>query len=80
MNLQFVPDIQNWPRWWSVRLSILSGAFSAVIAAYMTLPPDWLPALPTAFKQAMAIGALASAFAAAIARGIAQPKLDEPPK
>ena len=44
MKLQFVPDIKNWSRWWSVRLSILSGAFSAVIAAYMTLPPDWLPA------------------------------------
>lgn len=75
--MKLIPDAHNWSRFWSVRLSILSGAFSAVVAAYVTLPPDWLPALPAAFKQALAIGALATAFGAALARGVAQPALGQ---
>lgn len=73
MNL--VPDVKDWHRWWSVRLAAASAAFSAVVVAYATLPPDWLPGLPQAVKTALAVGALLTAGAAGFARVVDQPGL-----
>lgn len=75
-----IPDFHNFWRFWSVRLAILSGAFSAVTAAYIALPPDWLPAIPQAAKTVLAFGALGTAFGAAIARGVVQSNLTEKPE
>lgn len=73
--MRLVPDAKDWSKWWSVRLSAASAAFSAVVVAYATLPPDWLPAIPQMVKTAMALGALVTAGAAGFARVIDQPKL-----
>lgn len=73
MNL--VPDVKDWSKWWSIRLAAASAAFSAVVAAYMALPPDWLPAIPQALKTALAVGALLTAGGAGFARVVDQPSL-----
>lgn len=73
--MKLVPDVRDWTKWWSIRLAALSAAFSAVIVAYATLPPDWLPGIPAALKTALAVGALLSAGGAGFARVIDQPKL-----
>jgi hypothetical protein len=73
MNL--VPDVKDWPKWWSIRFAALAAAFSAVVVAYATLPPDWLPAIPLWLKTSLAVGALVSSGGAAFARVIDQPSL-----
>lgn len=78
--MKLIPDINNFWRFWSVRLAILSGAFSAVTAAYIALPPDWLPGIPQAAKTVLAFGALCTAFGAALARGVVQSNLAEKPE
>lgn len=78
--MKLIPDINNFWRFWSVRLAILSGAFSAVTAAYIALPPDWLPTIPQAAKTVLAFGALGTAFGAALARGVVQSNLPEKPE
>lgn len=75
--MKFVPDIENWSKWWSVRLALASSVFGAVTLAYVGLPPDWLPEIPRAVKVGLAMGTLVTAGASAFARGIAQPKLDK---
>lgn len=74
--MALVQDAHNWKKWWSMRFIIASAFFSAIIVAYGTLPSDWLPDLPSWIKQTLAIGALASAGAAAVARVMQQPKLE----
>lgn len=73
-----IPDFHNYWRFWSVRLTILSGVFSAIVAAYIGLPADWLPGIPQVAKTALAIGALAAAGGAAFARGVAQTLPEKP--
>jgi hypothetical protein len=73
MNL--VPDVKDWPKWWSIRFAAASAAFSAVVVAYATLPPDWLPGIPQYLKTALAVGALVTAGGAGFARVIDQPGL-----
>lgn len=73
--MKLVADAKDWSKWWSIRLAALSGAFSAVIAVYATVPADWLPAIPQALKTALALGAMGTAFGAGFARVIDQPKL-----
>lgn len=70
-----VDDIQNFWKWWSVQLAVLSTVFSAITLAYMGLPPDWLPGIPQWAKTALAVGSLVTAGGAAWVRGISQPNL-----
>lgn len=72
LGVPLVPDVDNWRRWWSMRWLMATAYFSAVVAAYMTLPPDWLPTLPVWVKQVHAFGALMSAGGAAVSRVIQQ--------
>jgi len=78
--------VSNWRQafaMWSVRLSIVSGIISAtalgVIAAHATIPSDWVPHISTHIKLLIAYSALGSggvtAFLAAVARVVDQPKL-----
>lgn len=73
--MKLVPDVKDWSKWWSVRLSALAAAFGAVVVAYATLPADWLPAIPVWLKTTCAIGSMVSAGAAGFARVIDQPSL-----
>lgn len=77
--MQLVPDFRNFWRWWSVRLAILSGMFSAVALAYAALPADWLPGIPQWVKTGLAAGALLTAAGAALTRPIQQPNLPRDP-
>lgn len=84
--MEKIPDIHNYWKFWSVRLSFASGVISAtalgIIGAYAMLPSDWLPEIPSGFKQTVSYAALGSAaltaFLAALARGYQQPKLQQP--
>ena len=69
---KLVSDAGEWHRWWSMRWIIATGFFAAVSAAYVTLPADWLPALPVWLKGALAVGTLLTAGAAGVTRVIKQ--------
>jgi len=72
LGVTLVSDCHLWARWWSVRLSLLATAFAAVPVVYATFPADWLPVVPAWMKATCAVGAMWSAFGAALARPIAQ--------
>tara|TARA_R110000868_G_scaffold233768_1_gene487496 strand:- start:27 stop:272 length:246 start_codon:yes stop_codon:yes gene_type:complete len=67
-KLRLVNNISEWKRWWSLRFIIATTVFSSVTAAYIMLPPDWLPEIPVGIKQFLAAGSLITAAAAGIAR------------
>lgn len=73
--MKLVADAHNFWKWWSVRLAILSGMFSAVALAYAGLPADWLPGIPQWIKTGLAAGALLTAAASALSRPVVQTKL-----
>lgn len=81
MNLRptLVPDVKDWPRWWSMRWIIVSAFCSAAVAAYAILPADFLPTIPVWVKQALGLGAVFSAGAAAVGRVIQQPPKEPKP-
>jgi len=82
-KVKLTPDRHHFLRFWSVRLSILSGVISTtalgIIGAYVLLPADFLPEVHRGFKLTVSYAALASAgltsFLAAVSRIVAQPKL-----
>lgn len=76
MKVELVNNAKNWWKWWSMRFILISTFCSGAIAAYIILPPDFLPQIPTWFKQGLGLTAVLSAGAAAIARPIRQHKLD----
>lgn len=59
-------------RVWSLRWAILTAMLAAVPVAYMTLPDDWLPAIPQWVKGAFAFATLITAATTAAARVIKQ--------
>lgn len=69
---KLVHDAKNWHRWWSMRWIIVSAFCSAAVAAYAILPSDFLPTIPVWVKQALGLGAVFSAGAAAVGRVIQQ--------
>lgn len=62
----------EWKKWWSMRLIILTTVFSSISAAYMTLPNDWLPAIPDIAKSLFAYGTILTAVSAGVARVVKQ--------
>jgi len=76
--MQKIPDSHNFWRFWSVRLSILSGAISAAALAYgamLTIDRSLVAGFPQWAGLALTGSAMVTAFAASIARGILQPDL-----
>lgn len=81
--MQLIDNKDQFWKFWSVKLSLLSGLISAtaigVIGAYAILPMDWLPEVGASFKKIVAYSALIAggmtAFLSAIARIVDQPKL-----
>ena len=74
--MKFVEDVKMWKRWWSMRLIIASTFFSSVIAVYATFPSDWLPEVASWIKGTLAVGAMATAATAGVARVIKQAPKD----
>lgn len=75
--MELVQDVSNWKKWWSMRFTIATAFFAAVSAAYLTLPEDWLPAIPDLVKQLLAYGTLLTAAAAGVSRVVRQKSLKE---
>lgn len=74
MNL--IDDASSqWHKLWSMRFIIATAFFTAVIAAYVTLPQDWLPTIPDWVKKTLSVADLITAGAAGISRVIKQPAL-----
>jgi preprotein translocase subunit SecY len=75
--MKLVDDVQDWPRWWSVRLSIIGGAiltlvegFPHVIATiFSTLPSEITQTLPDGLLKTIGIVCV---LASPIARVIKQ--------
>lgn len=81
--MQKIPDFQNFWRFWSVRLSILSGAISAAAGAYgamLLIDRSLVAGLPAWAGLALTGAAMVTAFAASFARGVVQEKLSGPPQ
>ncbi|PXV60902.1 hypothetical protein SAMN04487785_1134 [Dyella jiangningensis] len=73
--MELITNARQWHRLWSIRFAILSAVFGALATAYAALPADWLPAIPSWAKLAMAGGTLTSSVAAAVARVVQQSSL-----
>ena len=73
--MEFVYDVKNWKRWWSMRFLILSAFFQAITLAYATIPYDWMPVIPNWAKLTFAVGALGCAGLAGVSRVIQQASL-----
>jgi hypothetical protein len=63
----------EWKKWWSMRFIIMTAVFSAVSAAYLTLPDDWLPSISTGMKQFFALGTIFTSVCAGVSRVLKQP-------
>jgi len=73
--MEFVYDVKNWKKWWSMRFLILSAFFQAITLAYATIPYDWMPVIPNWAKLTFAVGALGCAGLAGVSRVIQQASL-----
>lgn len=69
--MQLIPwaDIR---RIWSLRWAIATAVLAAIPVAYVTLPDDWLPAIPQWVKAALAFATLVTASTTAAVRVIKQ--------
>jgi len=70
--MEFVYDVKNWKKWWSMRFIIISAFFQAIPLAYATLPDDWMPSIPGWVKLGFAAGALGCAGLAGVSRVLQQ--------
>lgn len=79
MKIEFI-DKGDIKRVWSLRWAIATAIIAAVPVAYLTLPDDWLPAIPDWFKAVFSYAVLTSASATAVVRVIKQPTKHPPEK
>lgn len=75
--MALVDDIHNWKKWWSMRWIIVTAFLAAIPVAYVTLPADWMPAIPDTVKAAIAYALLFSAGAAGVSRAVKQKNLEK---
>lgn len=75
--MEFVYDVKNWKKWWSMRFLILSAFFQAITIAYATIPYDWMPVIPNWAKLTFAVGALGCAGLAGVTRVLQQSGLHD---
>lgn len=75
MKLEFIPAA-DMKRIWSLRWAIATAIIAAIPVAYITLPSDWLPAIPDWFKAVCAYAVLLTAAVTASVRVIKQPHKD----
>lgn len=79
MKLQLVPEARYFHKLWSMRLAVLTTAYTAAAGAWATLPQDWIPHIPERWRIALAIVGCALPALTGISRLIDQPRL-APPK
>lgn len=75
-------DIENFWKFWSVRLGLIAGACCAGMAAYAaakTLDPLFVAHFPQWTLDVLSYGSVVFGVAAFIARGIDQPNLRNKP-
>lgn len=70
--MKLVPEAKQWHRLWSMRWAIATAMLAAIPVAYLTLPDDWLPAIPAWLKAVFAYATLATAAGTAAVRVIKQ--------
>ncbi len=70
-----VADINNWRKWWSTRLSMLSASLAAAATAYNALPDGWRTSMPDWIGTGLGGAAVVVAALIPLARGISQPGL-----
>lgn len=72
MKIEFLPASEL-KRIWSLRWAIVTAMLAAIPVAYLTLPDDWLPAIPAWLKALLAFATLATAAGTAAVRVVKQP-------
>lgn len=65
-------DASEIKRVWSLRWAIATAVLAAIPVAYVTLPDDWLPAIPDWVKAVLAFLTLVTASTTAAVRVIKQ--------
>lgn len=81
-GLNLIADVENFWKFWSVRLGVVAGACCAGMAAYAAakaLDPAFVLHFPQWLLDVLAYGSVVFGTAAFIARGIDQPKLRNKP-
>lgn len=73
MKIEFLP-VSELKRIWSLRWAIVTAMLAAIPVAYLTLPDDWLPAIPAWLKALLAFATLATAAGTAAVRVVKQPE------
>lgn len=72
-----VPDIDDWKKWWSTKLSLLAAALAAASTAYAAMPDGWVSALPGWVGTVLGGATVVVAVLIPLVRGIAQPALTQ---
>lgn len=75
-----VSDIQNFWKWWSVQLGVLSASLSAAATAYgaaLAVSPSLVAGLPDWFGAVITGGAMLTAAAGVWARSFVQAGLEK---
>lgn len=78
VGLQPVDDIQNFRRWWSVKLDAAALLVGAAAMSYGELPDDWRAALPHNMVAVLAGVGLVIKTASLFLRGAKQRRLCPP--
>ena len=73
MKIELIPRSEI-KRIWSLRWAIVTAMLAAIPVAYLTLPDDWLPAIPAWLKALLAFATLATAAGTAAVRVVKQPE------
>lgn len=71
MKIQFI-EASEIKRIWSLRWAIATAMLAAIPVAYLTLPDDWLPAIPDWLKALLAFATLTAAAGTAAVRVVKQ--------
>jgi Ca2+/Na+ antiporter len=79
--MTLVPDVKDWFKWWSVRLSIIGGAILTLLEAFPNAVATVISVLPEQITnqvgdEILRVIAIVCIVASPIARVIKQSKLD----
>lgn len=78
--MEFIHDLHNFWRFWSVRFGLVAAACSTSLGAYATaraIDPTVVAGIPQWALTALTVGSMAGIFASILARGVKQSKLSE---
>lgn len=81
-EINWAQDVENFWKFWSVRLGIIAGACCAGMAAYAaakSFDPRFVEHFPQWILDMLAYGSVVFGTAAFIARGVDQPNLRNKP-